>query len=177
MNERSETDTQTTEKTKKPHTAMKRTLILLLSLTCNLCLWAQKQQDFAARFMQIHGKEITMECTTISPLMMERMLQLPSLETDGVNRDALKQVKTIRLVINKDKQETEHAFEQAVKLAAQNAARYVLRAENTTRRIYTRRRGENIVEIVLLTKQNGGFILVDLTGNMTDAFIHNLIRQ
>ena len=107
---------------------MKRTLILLLSLTCNLCLWAQKQQDFAARFMQIHGKEITMECTTISPLMMERMLQLPSLETDGVNRDALKQVKTIRLVINKDKQETEHAFEQAVKLAAQNAARYVLRA-------------------------------------------------
>ncbi|MGM9693552.1 MAG: DUF4252 domain-containing protein [Alloprevotella sp.] len=156
---------------------MKRTLALLFSLTCTLCLWAQKQQDFAARFMQLHGKEIAMECTTISPLMMERMLQLPSLENDDANRDALKQVKTIRLVINKDKHETDRAFDQAVELATQNAARYVLQAENTNRKIYTRRRGTNIVEIVLLTKQNGGFTLVDLTGNMTEAFIQSLMHH
>lgn len=37
---------------------------------------AQNEQDFASRFMSLYAHQSTLQCTTVSPLMLERMMQL-----------------------------------------------------------------------------------------------------
>lgn len=65
---------------------MKRTLSLLLVMLLSLTAWAQNEQDFASRFMALYAKGTTLTCTTVSPLMMERMLHLPPWRTTNRRR-------------------------------------------------------------------------------------------
>lgn len=145
---------------------------MLLSLTA----WAQKEQDFAARFMSLYGKGTTLTCTTVSPLMMERMLRLPSVEDNEQMREVLKQVKSIRLVSNTNTDESSALYEKALKLAKRNKARYRLQAEEDDKKLFARRRGTVVVEMVLLMKQNGHLSLVNLTGNMSEKFMEQLLK-
>ena len=73
---------------------------LLLALVAAVAARAQGggEQDFASRFMSLYGKGRAVECTTVSPLMLERMMQLPDVEGDSHTREVLKQLKSIRLV-------------------------------------------------------------------------------
>lgn len=145
---------------------------MLLSLTA----WAQKEQDFASRYMALYAKGTTLTCTTVSPLMMERMLRLPSVEDNEQMKGVLKQVKSIRLVTHTDAAETTHLYEEAVNLAQCNKARYHLQSEANEKKLYVRRRGKVVVEMVLITKQNDHLSLVNLTGNMSDKFMEQLLR-
>lgn len=155
---------------------MKRTLSLLLVALLSITAWAQKEQDFASRFMALYAKGTTMTCTTVSPLMMERMLRLPSVEDNEQTKDVLKQVKSIRVVSNTSTEETVHLYEKAISLAQCNKARYHLQSEENEKKLYARRRGKVVVELVLITKQNDHLSLVNLTGNMSDKFMEQLLR-
>ncbi len=155
---------------------MKRTLSLLLVMLLSLTAWAQKEQDFASRYMALYAKGTTLTCTTVSPLMMERMLRLPSVEDNEQMKDVLKQVKSIRLVTHTDAAETAHLYEEAINLAQCNKARYRLQSEENEKKLYVRRRGKVVVEMVLITKQNDHLSLVNLTGNMSDKFMEQLLR-
>ncbi len=143
-----------------------------------LCLtaWSQQEQDFASRFMSLYGKGTTLSCTTVSPLMMERMLRLPSVEDNEQMRSVLQQLKSIRLVSNTDASESTRLYDDAVSLAQRNKARYRLQGEENEKKLYARRRGSVVVELVLVMKQNGLLSLVNLTGNMSEKFMEQVLR-
>lgn len=155
---------------------MKRFLVLLLVWITAFTLWAQREQDFASRYMALYASGTSLSCTTVSPLMMERMLRLPSVEDNEQTKKVLQQLKSIRMVEHADASEAAHLYNLATKLAKRNSARYKLRAEDHNRLLYTRKRGRVVVEMVLMMKRNGHFCLVDLTGNMSDSFMEQILK-
>mgnify|MGYP002711346603 CR=1 FL=1 len=124
--------------------ALKHWLVtLLLALVAAVAAHAQGggEQDFASRFMSLYGKGRAVECTTVSPLMLERMMQLPDVEGDSHTREVLKQLKSIRLVSSTAEHDVTHLYANARRLAERNALRYKLYAERAGKRLYVRRRG------------------------------------
>lgn len=156
-------------------------MTLLLALVAAVAARAQQggggEQDFASRFMSLYGKGRAVECTTVSPLMLERMMQLPDVEGDSHTREVLKQLKSIRLVSSTAEHDVTHLYANARRLAERNAKRYKLYAERAGKRLYVRRRGKYIVEMVLMMTHAGRFDLINLTGNMTDDFLNTLMRR
>lgn len=152
---------------------------LLLALVAAVAAHAQGggEQDFASRFMSLYGKGRAVECTTVSPLMLERMMQLPDVEGDSHTREVLKQLKSIRLVSSTAGHDVTHLYANARRLAERNALRFKLYAERAGKRLYVRRRGKYIVEMVLMMRHSGRFDLINLTGNMTDDFLDTLMRR
>ena len=136
---------------------------LLLALVAAVAARAQGggEQDFASRFMSLYGKGRAVECTTVSPLMLERMMQLPDVEGDSHTREVLKQLKSIRLVSSTAEHDVTHLYANA----------------RAGKRLYVRRRGKYIVEMVLMMRHSGRFDLINLTGNMTDDFLDTLMRR
>ena len=155
---------------------MKQLLTLLLSAILGLTAMAQKEQDFASRFMALHPKEAALECTTVSPVMMERMLQLPKVEDDASLRQVLAQLKSIRMVTCHEAAHAEKLFDDALKLARKNPKRYKLHAEEEHKKLYVRRRGKLIVEMVLFMVAESHFSLINLTGNMNEKFLEQLMQ-
>lgn len=155
---------------------MRRLLTLLAGLLMAVASWAQKEQDFASRYMALYAQGTTLSCTTVSPLMMERLLRLPSVDDNEQMRQVLAQLKSIRMATNTDAAETAELHRQAVRLARRNSARYKLWGSEDDSYLYTRRRGRVIVEVVLIMKRAGRFCLVDLTGNMDDRSINRLLH-
>ena len=92
---------------------------LLLALVAAVAARAQGggEQDFASRFMSLYGKGRAVECTTVSPLMLERMMQLPDVEGDSHTREVLKQLKSIRLVSSTAGHDVTHLYANARRLA------------------------------------------------------------
>ena len=155
---------------------MKQLFSLLLCTLLGLTAMAQKEQDFASRFMALHSTETSLECTTVSPVMMQRMLQLPDVEDDASLREVLTQLKSIRMVTCDDPAVSEKLFEEALQLARQNPKRYRLHAEEEHKKLYVRRRGKLIVEMVLFMVFESHFSLINLTGNMNEQFLQQLMQ-
>ena len=55
---------------------MRRWILLSLAGLLALAAAAQREQDFAARFMALYGDRHCLTCKTISPKMMERIMKL-----------------------------------------------------------------------------------------------------
>lgn len=155
---------------------MKRLISLLIALVSALTIAAQGEQDFAQRYMALYAKGTSLECTTISPLMLERMMQLPDVEGSNAAKQVLSQLKSIRMVSNTAPSESTSLYAKALNLATRNGARYKPYADEQDKRLYVRRRGKYIVEMVLFMKQEKLFRLINLTGNMTDDFLHQLLN-
>lgn len=138
---------------------------------------AQREQDFALRFMTLYAEGTSLQCTTVSPLMLERMMQLPDVEENEQTRQVLSQLKSIRMVHNTTEAETNQLYNKAQQLAKRNTARYKLYAQRQSKCLYVRRRGRYIVEMVLFMKHNRHLQLINLTGNMTDSFLKQLFKM
>lgn len=156
---------------------MKHLLCVLLMACIGLTAAAQREQDFASRYMSLYGEGAALQCATVSPLMMERILQLPESQEGGHVREVLSQLKSIRVVSDKTAGAGEALYDKAVELAKDNPRRYKPYVETDGQSIYLRKRGGVIVELVLLTfNDEGVFNIVNLTGNMTDAFLRELLN-
>ena len=147
--------------------------ILLSLITCMLTLTAsaQKEEDFASRYMTLYAQGTSLECTTLSPDMMELILGLPSVEGNGL----LSQLKSIRVVKNSAKAETAKLFGLAHSLAQKNAKRYKLFAEEGDKQMYIRRHEGKIVEIVMFM-HNGHFQMLNVTGNISESFLQQVLK-
>lgn len=138
--------------------------------------WAQNEQDFASRYMALYAEGTSLKCTTVSPLMMERMLQLPDVEGDDMAKKVLKQLKSIRVVRNFQISETQRLFKKASELAYRNPNRYKLYAEaGGTKKIYVRRHDGHIVEIVMFMHTDL-FRMLDVTGSMSEEFLEQVLK-
>lgn len=155
---------------------MKRFLPLILLFLISLTVSAQKEQDFASRYMALYADGTSLSCTTVSPTMMERVLSLPDVADNKDIKQLLQQIKSIRMVTNTDKQETDTLYGSAVGLAKRNTSRYKLKAEEGDKQLYVRKRGKAIVEMVLLMKQQQRLYMVSVTGNLDDAIVEQILK-
>lgn len=154
---------------------MKKFFLALLAAILPLCAMAQKEQDFSSRFMALYGDDYEITCTTVSPLMMERMMKLPKVEENEQMQQVLRQLKSIRLLASTNESDAHHLFANASELAKNNPGRYKPYAEKNGKCLYTRRRGKTIVEVVLFMEQNARFTLINLTGNMDEQFLEKVM--
>ena len=157
---------------------MKLLLMALAILLNTIDAFAQKEQDFASKFMEING-EMQEELTwnTVSPFMMERIMKLDTLEDNNDVRNILSQLKSIQIVESKQMALSDSLFNSAKQLAEQNEKRYKIYTNDEERLIYLRKRNKIIVEMVFIAKVNHVFSLVSLTGNMNESFLKELANM
>lgn len=155
---------------------MKKWLLSLLLVLIAGTAAAQREQDFALRYMHLYGEGSSLDCKTVSPQMIARMMQLTE-DSATAFRQVLSQLKSIRVVHNGNPAEGVELYGKAEELAKANKRRYTLYACTEDRSIYLRKRGKLIVELVMLAQTGGGnFSIVNLTGNMTGDFIRELMK-
>lgn len=136
---------------------------------------AQGEQDFASKFMDLYGgQNSSLSCATVSPAMMEKMLNLKSIGKNANAKQVFSQLKSIRVVTSQSHSKADTYFAKAIRLAEDNSRRYKLYAEAADKSIYKRERGRWIVELVMVINANDSFSIIDLTGNMTKEFIKTL---
>lgn len=158
---------------------MKRlALLLILIAGAALSAAAQGEQDFAARFAAIYGKTYNLRQRTISPQMMDRILQLDNVEHDDRRAGVVAQLKSIRILTGgKNTAEAGALFAKAEDLAERNRRRYDLHTQADSYSVYTRHHGRRLVELVVISvKDARTFMLIDLTGNMNDDIIDQIRR-
>lgn len=154
---------------------MKQLICTFLLALLSVAALAQKEEDFASRFMSLHANGTSLECTTVSPLMMERLMELPSVEANDQTRKVLSQLKSIRMVSSSGPGNSQQFYEKAAELARRNPNRYKLYAAEGSKRLYLRRHGGQVVEIVLFM-QDEQFCLINLTGSMTEEFLEQVLK-
>lgn len=155
---------------------MKRALLLLYALVLTLAAAAQKEEDFASRYMALFGDKRCLTCKTISPKMMERIMRLDTVDGDATARAVIAQLRGIRILTAEDDDNARQLFEEAEELARRNRRRYVLHSRCDNQVVYVRRRGRMLVELVALRlKDNRHFSLLDFTGNMSENIIEQIL--
>ena len=151
-----------------------RLLYTLLTLCLPLLCSAQSQQDFASIFMARHAENSALSCATVSPTMMEKVMQLDADKADKDTRKISRSLKSCRIVTCKNQAEADDLYNKALTLVRNNAGRYKPFDKYDGKQLYVRRRGKSIVELILLTNAGGTLTIVDLTGTMDENFVKQL---
>lgn len=151
---------------------------LLVLFVMSVSTLAQKEIDFASTYMDLHAKGGGLACTTVSPAMITRMMQLEKIERNQDNNALpLEVLRSARVVTSTgDEHEAAIFYDKATSLLKHNKNRYKLYDEYEGKSLYVRKRGHVIVELILLTKNEGKLHMVDLTGNMDEKCV-NLLTQ
>ena len=152
---------------------MKRALCLLILMAAVLGASAQHTQDFASKFMSLHAKDSTLDCVTVSPKMMESLVQLQDEDRNENIVQAIAKLKSLRIVNARA-----DYYEQAEELLKKNAKRFEQRhdfqGEGMRGAIYTRKdKKGNTVELILLNENSrkGSLTIVNLTGDIDEEFL------
>ena len=159
-------------------------ILLFLSLIFGvLPLWSQGTSDFAERFMEMNqDAESQLHCITVSPNMMEKIMKLPDDQNETSDkriRKILSKCKSIRII--KTQAQPAQYREKAIGLLEKHKDRYAMYKEGNLKEenedcLWVRKRGKNIVEVVVLSLQGSPqFSILDITGNLTTAFIGGLL--
>ena len=154
-----------------------RILLLICGLLMCIAAQAQVETDFAENYLKLYATNTSLYCQTVSPTMINRMLSMKTLSKDRQAQQALQCIKSVRIVSNRNAGETSGLFDKAKSLLQQNSDRFAHFNDYDGKTIYVRRKGDTIVEAVLLTKTQGRLYIVDVTGNMTEAVIKSLITK
>jgi len=158
---------------------MKRLLIaLVVALLTGVGTAAQSRQDFADKFLSLYGKEHELHCQTISPQMMQRILQLDDVAANKQTLHVLSQMRSLRILRSlASATEARDLFAKARQLAVRNKRRYTIRESDDLHSVYVRRRDKRLVEVVVTKiKEGNKFYMIDLTGNLSDDFIQQILR-
>ncbi|MEG2156797.1 MAG: DUF4252 domain-containing protein [Bacteroidaceae bacterium] len=173
----------------------------ICALVIALPLWSQKEQDFAARYMQ-EMKALTiasnansdssarvmlnrkknkpnedLELITISPRMVQEMTEKIK---NNKSADILSHIKSIRIV--KANRSANKYRTEALELLKKNKHRYqpYTTSNDPTDEIqvWMRKRGKKIVELITLNRDKDGlFQVVNVTGEMDDEFIKTIAKM
>ena len=153
---------------------MKHLLCLLLAAFFSLAAFAQKEQDFASRYMDLYGEKDGLECITVSPLMMQQLMRPTFIGENKDLKEVLSQIKSIQMLKCQSSQESPSLYKKAIKLVEENHERYQKYSEGKVQKIYVRRRGKTIVEMILFVDIEKMFLLIDLTGEMNEDFLDHV---
>ncbi len=148
---------------------------LALAFAC-VGLSAQEEQDFASRYMALYADSANLECNTISPAMINRMMLLGEGGHEGLS-EVLASLKSIRVITPADTAAADSLYEKAALLVKRTPRRYQPHIETPQKSVYMRKNDGYIVEIILLADdRERGFTIVNLTGNMDAAFLDRLLH-
>jgi len=155
---------------------MKKRVLFLLILT--LSILSGSAQDFASRFLRTCGEDSTLTCISISPKMMDEVLKSKD-DNEDVEKmmDIISDLKSMQILTSKKNSQIH--FEKAKRMLEKNANRYIpfasYREGTENCQISIRKKGETIIELVMLQKKEDRFRIINFTGNMDQDFIHRLI--
>lgn len=156
-------------------TGLMLAIVLLLGMT--QVARAQNQRDFASQFMRLYAQDdASLKCQTVSPLMVERIMNLEAVENNENIKAVMGQLKSIQILTSVGAENSEDNYQKAIALAETNNRRYQLYKARERGAIYLRRRKNVIVELVFVNKSTDTFHMVNLTGNMTEDFIDALAK-
>lgn len=153
---------------------MKHLILSILFLTFTLTSWAQKEQDFVSHFISLYDKDGELGCTTISPAMFKHIIKLDDVRNDKEAKEILSQIKSMRLLTCGEDARTAGLYALAIDLAQKNAGRYKTYTESDDVHIYARYKKSKVVEFVLISCDDGEFVIIDVTGNMSADFVKSL---
>ncbi|MCM1108196.1 MAG: DUF4252 domain-containing protein [Clostridium sp.] len=158
---------------------MKRALCLLVLILT--VLTDMQAQDFTSRFMASHPNDSLLQCLTISPKMMERIMKLSAMENGkrANTEQVLSKLKSARIITSKAGKEY---FNEAETLLLKNQHRFTLlnqSRQDGTHSIFVRKRDSIISELILLSLDDKQklFTIIDFTGEMDKDFIKTLTQQ
>lgn len=156
---------------------MKRLLLPILSMA----VWAAAApaQDFVSHYLTENEGDTLLHCISISPRMMGEVMKVKADAADSTQRamqEMLADLKSVQIVSAGS--DGSRYFDKAEELAAKNVRRFtpLLAFDDSTEscRILVRRREEAIIELVMFSRWNSSFRVIDFTGNMDEEFIDNL---
>lgn len=156
---------------------MKRALCLLWTV----CLISSARgQDFASKFMEQCTKDGQVECQTVSPKMMEKVMEIIT-QTEEKDKTeipeyVLSKLKSARIITAE--KGGEELFQKAERLMEKNRNRFSPLADYTSgenNMIFVRRHDETVQELVMLNlNAEKTFTIVNLTGDMDSKFMRML---
>lgn len=154
---------------------MKRVLLIL----CITLLAATvSAQDFASRFLENHKPDTNLTCVTISPKMMEKVMDLEVNDEEDM-MEMISKLKSMRMVtteVNGQKY-----YKEALKVFEKNSKRFepYLSFEDKSEnfQIMIRKRKNAIIELVMLMREADSFTVINFTGNMSQDFIARLAKS
>jgi|WetSurMetagenome_2_1015567.scaffolds.fasta_scaffold44660_4 hypothetical protein len=150
---------------------MKRVLLFVCMSSLFISLMAQ---DFTLLYMRAHPKDNNLNCVTVSPRMMQKVMNLNVNDAEMVKM--ISDLKSMRMVTAKT--HVKKYYDEAIFLAKENITRYLPYASYQHKKqdyeIMIRKRRKVIVELVMLMKEEDGFTVIDFTGNMNQNFIDKL---
>ncbi len=132
-------------------------------------------QDFASRFMNDHKEDSNLTCVTISPRMMEEIMNSEGEKNEEV-LDILSNLKSMQMLTADTK--GQQYYDDAVKIVEKNSRRFEpflsYEGDSENCRILIRKRNKSIIELVMLVQSKNHFMVVNFTGNMNATFIQKL---
>lgn len=154
---------------------MKTLLTLLLTMAMAMAAQAQQALDFAKKFMTVCEDDTMVRCVTISPKMMDQIVETRHSDDEEAERLrlAMAKLKSARIVTA-----PASYYERAEKLITQHARRFkqgqIYQADDVRGTFYTRKdRKGNTAELILLREDTARdrLTIICLTGDIDEEFL------
>lgn len=154
---------------------MKSVLFILWMSLISVSVCAQ---DFASRFLESHKPDTNLNCVTISPNMMEKVMNL-DVQNEDKMMDIISKLKSMQMLttqVNGQKY-----YKEALSVLEKNSGRFVSfltfddKSENF--QIMVRKKKDAIIELVMLMREDDNFTVINFTGNMSKDFIARLAKE
>lgn len=151
-------------------------LAFLLSLV-SLTSVAQHEQDFVTHYMEQYGNDDKLSRLTVSPSMIKAILKIEDCKEDPEIESFLRSVRSVQVLTSIFSKHSGVHYERAEKMVAQNSGRYKMVIEQGRQKMFARRRGNSIVEVLMFMDEKDNFLLVDITGEMTEKQLERIINS
>lgn len=135
-------------------------------------------QDFTSIFLDENKADSLLSRVTISPKMMEEILKSDT----GKNEDMLEIISSLRsMQILSSDANGESYFRKAQKVVGDHSKRFEpylsYEGENENCQIIVRKRGDSIVELIMLVVEENRFAIINFTGEIKPEFISMLTKS
>lgn len=167
---------------------VKSVICFFAAIFMAVSLHAQTEEDFVGLLMSNLSESAGAEsdeyqCTSVSPSMMEKMLQVMqtrSNENIETIKRLLPHIKSMRIFTAC--KHIDQYQDQTLKLLAEKSKSYKSFSRDAksvqSPSVWLRRCGKKVVEMIVLSRKgNQNFNVINLTGDMDKAFVNDLLKM
>jgi len=151
---------------------------VLFILWMTLISVSASAQDFASRFLENHKPDANLTCVTISPKMIEKVMDL-DVNDDGKMMDMISKLKSMQMLTSQSN--GQKYYKEALGVLDKNQDRFKpfvsFEDKSENFQIMVRKKRSAIIELVMLMCENENFTIINFTGNMSKDFIDMLAKS